>query len=187
MTHDLKAEYRVPNIDQCFCVLFFVWLGGKDGFSRYSLFTIQDMGKLLEGTIEKIPRSVADSHHLLVKVNLKDEDAFHLTIEEYLQALITLVEELVLPPLSSLSRHLDLTAVVMQARLATNSVVLEDYDRPKHIARFVKEVHAGFQILNLKNDSLRRRSDGIKYQVKKVEEIMFELSIRELVPKDGKE
>ena len=98
MTHDLKAEYRVPNIDQCFCVLFFVWLGGKDGFSRYSLFTIQDMGKLLEGTIEKIPRSVADSHHFLVKVNLKDEDAFHLTIEEYLQALITLVEELVLPP-----------------------------------------------------------------------------------------
>lgn len=65
--------------------------------------------------------------------------------------------------------------------------MLEDYDRPKHIAQFVKEVHAGFQILNLKNDSLRRRSDGIKYQVKKVEEIMFELSIRELVPKDGKE
>ena len=64
-------------------------------------------------------------------------------------------------------------------------MVLDDYERPKHIASFVKEVHAGFQILNLKNDSLRRRSDGIKYQVKKVEEIMFELSVRELIPKDG--
>jgi hypothetical protein len=31
----------------------------------------------------------------LVPVNLKDQDAFHLTIEEYLLALISLVEELV--------------------------------------------------------------------------------------------
>jgi hypothetical protein len=31
----------------------------------------------------------------IVPVNLKDEDAFHLTIEEYLLALISLVEELV--------------------------------------------------------------------------------------------
>lgn len=31
-----------------------------------------------------------------VPVNLKDRDAFHLTIEEYLQSLISLIEELVL-------------------------------------------------------------------------------------------
>lgn len=31
----------------------------------------------------------------IVPVNLKDKDAFHLTIEEYLQALISLIEELV--------------------------------------------------------------------------------------------
>lgn len=43
----------------------------------------------------------------IVPVNLKEIDAFHITIEEYLQALITLVEELVRPkhttslPLSS--------------------------------------------------------------------------------------
>lgn len=33
-----------------------------------------------------------------VPINLKETDAFHITIEEYLQALITLVEELVRPP-----------------------------------------------------------------------------------------
>lgn len=33
------------------------------------------------------------------------------------------------------------------------------------ISQFIKDVHAGFQILNLKNDSLRRRSDAIKYKV----------------------
>lgn len=32
-----------------------------------------------------------------VPVNLKTEDKFHLTIEEYLHAVITLVEELVVP------------------------------------------------------------------------------------------
>lgn len=34
----------------------------------------------------------------LVPVNLKDRDAFHLTIEEYLLALISLVDELVSMP-----------------------------------------------------------------------------------------
>jgi predicted translin family RNA/ssDNA-binding protein len=98
-----------------------------------------------------------------VPVNLKDQDAFHITIEEYLQSLITLIEEL--------------------ARLAINSVTLGDYQRPLQISRFVKDIHAGFQILNLKNDSLRRRSDSIKYNVKKVEDIVYDLSLRNLVPK----
>ena len=34
----------------------------------------------------------------------------------------------------------------------------------------MKEVHSGFQLLNLKNDGLRRRSDGIKYNVRRVKE-----------------
>lgn len=32
---------------------------------------------------------------MIVPINLKEEDAFHLTIEEYLLALIAMVEELV--------------------------------------------------------------------------------------------
>jgi Translin family len=100
-----------------------------------------------------------------VPVNLKDRDAFHISIEEYLQSLITLIEEL--------------------ARLAINSVTLGDYQRPLQISQFVKDLHAGFQILNLKNDSLRRRSDSIKYNVKKIEDIVYDLSLRNLVPKAG--
>jgi hypothetical protein len=33
--------------------------------------------------------------HCAVPVNLKDRDEFHLSLEEYLQSLISLVEELV--------------------------------------------------------------------------------------------
>ena len=45
------------------------------------------LGKLL--TIEEVGQILS------VPVNLKDRDAFHLTIEEYLQSLITLIDELV--------------------------------------------------------------------------------------------
>lgn len=98
-------------------------------------------------------------------MNLKDRDAFHLTIEEYLLALVSLLDEL--------------------ARLARNSVTLGDYARPLQISKFIKDVHAGFQILNLKNDVLRKRSDGIKYRVKEVEDVVYDLSLRNLIPKAG--
>lgn len=52
-----------------------------------------------------------------------------------------------------------------QARLAVNSVTLGDYSRPVQIGNFIKDMFAGFQLLNLKNDILRKRSDGIKYSV----------------------
>jgi hypothetical protein len=54
----------------------------------------------------------------------------------------------------------------MQSRLAVNSVTLGDYTRPMQIGNFIKELFAGFQLLNLKNDILRKRSDGIKYSVR---------------------
>jgi len=133
-----------------FSILLCGWLGGMahDGKAAEAgrLLTIEDVGAILD-----------------VPVNLKDRDAFHISIEEYLQSLITLIEEL--------------------ARLAVNSVTLGDYQRPLQISQFVKDLHAGFQILNLKNDSLRRRSDSIKYNVKKIEDIVYDLSLRNLVSK----
>jgi len=45
-----------------------------------------------------------------------------------------------------------------------------NYDRPLAISRFVRELSTAFQILNLKNDALRKRFDSIKYDVKKIEE-----------------
>ena len=112
-------------------------------------------------------------------INLKDRDAFHLTLEEYLLALTNLVEELVscclLSPCLALFSH-------SQARLAPNSVTLGDYPRPLQISKFVKDVHAGFQLLNLKNDILRRKADGLKYNVRKIEDVVYDLSLRGLLP-----
>ena len=110
-----------------------------------------------------------------------------MTIEEYLLSLILLIDEL--------------------ARLAINSVTLGDYQAPLRISQFVKNLHAGFQVLNLKNDILRKRSDSIKYsvsvplsgrtgkpmtdadltgsKVKKIEEVVYDLSLRNLIPKQS--
>ncbi|KAI7283369.1 Translin [Hortaea werneckii] len=132
--------------DVCYSILLCGWLGGFGKGETGQLMKIEDVGALM-----KIP------------VNLKDRDSFHLTIEEYLLALISVIDEL--------------------ARLARNSVTLGDYRRPLQIAQFIKDVHAGFQILNLKNDTLRKRSDGIKYRVKEVEDVVYDLSLRGLLPK----
>ncbi|KAM3418618.1 Translin-1 [Cercospora zeina] len=129
-----------------FNILLCGFLGGFGKTESGQLLTIEEVGGIMN-----------------VPVNVKDRDVFHLTIEEYLLALISLLEEL--------------------SRLARNSVTLGDYQRPLQISQFIKDVHAGFQILNLKNDALRKRSDGIKYKVKEVEDVVYDLSLRGLLTK----
>lgn len=96
-------------------------------------------------------------------VNLKDRDAFHITVEEYILALTDITEEL--------------------SRLAMNSVTMGDIDLTVRISGFIKDLFAGFQLLNLKNDVVRRRVDSVKYHVKKVEDVIYDLSLRNLIPK----
>ena len=114
----------------------------------------------------------------LVPEPSEKEDGFHISIEEYLQAIISLIEELVsaaklllqpsFPNILSSNLYHYTDTIPFQARLAVNSVTLGDFHRPLEISKFVKDLHAGFQLLNLKNDSLRRRSDGLKYSVSNV-------------------
>lgn len=68
----------------------------------------------------------------------------------------------------------------MQARWSKNAVTAGDYDRPLKIKKFVGELDAGFRLLNLKNDSLRKRFDGLKYDLNKVEEVVYDVTIRGL-------
>nr|XP_031832664.1 translin [Nomia melanderi] len=96
----------------------------------------------------------------MLGVKNNKEDGFHLDLENYLMGLLHLAEEL--------------------SRFAVNSVTNGDYNRPIEIARFMNELNAGFRLLNLKNDALRKRFDGLKYSLKKVEEIVYDLSIRGL-------
>lgn len=88
------------------------------------------------------------------------EKGFHLDVEDYLAGVLIMASEL--------------------SRLAVNSVTAGDYNRPLRISNFINELDSGFRLLNLKNDPLRKRYDGLKYDVKKVEEVVYDLSIRGL-------
>ncbi|KAK3088876.1 hypothetical protein FSP39_024875 [Pinctada imbricata] len=109
-----------------------------------------------------ILRSVA-----LCQVRAKREDGFHMDLDDYLLGLLQMASEL--------------------SRLAVNSVTAGDYGRPLRIAKFVAEMDSGFRLLNLKNDALRKRFDGLKYDLKKVEEVVYDLTIRGLKPAEETE
>ena len=83
-----------------------------------------------------------DAYPDAVPVNLKDHDAFHISIEDYLLGLIAIIDDL--------------------SRLAMNSVTLGDTELAVQISGFIKDLHAEFEVLNLKNDILRKRVDSIK-------------------------
>ncbi|KIM65921.1 hypothetical protein SCLCIDRAFT_112103 [Scleroderma citrinum Foug A] len=95
-------------------------------------------------------------------LGIKEEwkDRFCIAVEDYLHGLISLVNEL--------------------SRLAVNAVTLGDYQAPIRISLFVKDLFAGFTMLNLKNDTLRRRFDSLKYDLKKIEEVVYDVSLRKL-------
>ncbi|GFN93343.1 translin [Plakobranchus ocellatus] len=99
-------------------------------------------------------------------VKTNREEGFHLDLDDYLMGLLSLTSEL--------------------SRLAMNSVTAGDYSKPLRISRFIGELDSGFRLLNLKNDSLRKRFDGLKYDVKRCEEVVYDLTIRGLVSREEK-
>eukprot|EP00029_Vermamoeba_vermiformis_P002885 TRINITY_DN13252_c0_g1_i1.p1 TRINITY_DN13252_c0_g1~~TRINITY_DN13252_c0_g1_i1.p1 ORF type:complete len:229 (-),score=63.89 TRINITY_DN13252_c0_g1_i1:45-731(-) len=87
-------------------------------------------------------------------------NAFALELEDYLVGLTYLPNEL--------------------SRLAINSVIAEEFTLPGQISQFISDLYAGYRLLNLKNDFLRKRMDSIKYDVKKVEEVVYDVALRGL-------
>merc|ERR1712008_19801 len=85
-------------------------------------------------------------------------ESFHLELEDYLIGLLDTCSEL--------------------ARLAPNSVVNGDNDRPAQIHKFLCDIAEGYAQLNLKNDRLRKRFDCLKYDVQKVENVIYDLQVR---------
>ncbi|RSM09505.1 hypothetical protein CEP52_004115 [Fusarium oligoseptatum] len=141
-----------PSKNAIGTVVYTAWLGGLGSDSQPA-----SLGRLL--TLEQVGAVFQ------VPTNLKDRDAFHLTIEEYLLSLTDLTNEL--------------------ARLAPNAVTHGDFELPLVISGFIKDLFAGFQLLNLKNDILRKRADAVKYDVKRVEDVVYDLSLRGLVKRAG--
>lgn len=97
-----------------------------------------------------------------IGVNTVIENGFILDVEDYLMGLLLLASDL--------------------SRFAVNSVINDDHSRPFCILKFITDISVRFRFLNIKNDWLRKRFDSLKYDVKKVEEIVYDLSIRGMRP-----
>jgi hypothetical protein len=101
----------------------------------------------------------------ILGLSYQQTSGFHLDLETYLMGILQMVTEL--------------------SRFAINSVTLGDYSRVLSLQRFVADLASGFRLLNLKNDGLRKRFDSLKYDVKRIEEIVYDLSIRGLLKPTG--
>ncbi|PHT36596.1 hypothetical protein CQW23_24296 [Capsicum baccatum] len=66
-------------------------------------------------------------------------------------------------------------------RYVVNQVTAGDYDCPRKVLKFLTDLHAAFRMLNLRNDFLRKKFDGMKYDLRKVEEVFYDVKIRGLV------
>ncbi|KAK9127475.1 hypothetical protein Syun_016272 [Stephania yunnanensis] len=91
-----------------------------------------------------------------------DSSEFGLDIEDYLIGICSMSNEL--------------------PRYVVNQVTTGDYDCPRKVLAFLTDLHASFRMLNLRNDFLRKKFDGMKYDLRRVEEVYYDVKIRGLAP-----
>ncbi|CAI8585370.1 unnamed protein product [Vicia faba] len=96
------------------------------------------------------------------KLGLNGPDEFNLDVEDYLVGVCFMSNEL--------------------PRYVVNQVTSGDYDCPRKVLKFLTDLHAAFRMLNLRNDFLRKKFDGMKYDLRKVEEVYYDVKIRGLTP-----
>ena len=125
------------------------------------LLLLEDAAKMLGIEYTSYKKNFAEDANSDKSLEKHSLDVFHLDLEDYLAGITQLSNEL--------------------SRLVVNAVTHGDYQRPKRIATFLNNLDGGFRLLNLKNDMLRKKFDSLKYDLKKVEEVVYDLSIRGLI------
>ncbi|CAN8289522.1 unnamed protein product [Cochlearia groenlandica] len=69
----------------------------------------------------------------------------------------------------------------LQPRYVVNRVTAGDYDCPRNMMNFLTDLHTAFHMLNLRNDFLRKKFDSMKYDLRRVEEVYYDVKIRGLI------
>eukprot|EP00003_Mantamonas_plastica_P024692 TRINITY_DN464_c0_g1_i4.p1 TRINITY_DN464_c0_g1~~TRINITY_DN464_c0_g1_i4.p1 ORF type:complete len:174 (-),score=77.55 TRINITY_DN464_c0_g1_i4:237-758(-) len=137
-------------------------------FPPEEFFRYRDQWKQVNQTLVF---QVALIHYVQNKTLVTEEEVqevvggFRVELDEFLLGLTQLPKEL--------------------SRYCVNKVTVGDFDTPREVGEFVNDLYSGFRLLNLKNDGLRKKFDGIKYDVKKIEEVLYDISIRGLNSSNG--
>ena len=75
-----------------------------------------------------------------------------------------------------LSGLCDLTGELV--RKAIYEVIHKNFDEAEHIKELVHDIYGEFLKLHLRNGELRKKSDSIKWNLKKLEEVMYDVSMK---------
>lgn len=65
------------------------------------------------------------------------------------------------------------------ARMAVRKATSKEFDEVKRAYDCIEEAHSFFLKLDLRNSELRKKSDQVKWNLKKTEEILYDISLRE--------
>ncbi|WWC93257.1 hypothetical protein V866_000090 [Kwoniella sp. B9012] len=102
------------------------------------------------------------SHTISTLLGIQNDSTsvLQLSAEDYLQGVIGAVNEL--------------------PRLSINAVTSQNFELPIKISSFVNDIFASYSLLNLRNDALRRKFDSLKYDLKRCEDVVYDLTLRGL-------
>ncbi|MFH0868383.1 MAG: hypothetical protein V1831_03645 [Candidatus Woesearchaeota archaeon] len=97
-------------------------------------------------------------YHFVKNKKIPTNDYLKIDTESYLLGLCDLTGELV--------------------RKAVNEVIKKNFSYAMEIKNLVEEIYGEFLEFNLRNSELRKKSDQIKWNLKKLEDVVFELKIK---------
>ncbi|MBI2651437.1 hypothetical protein HYX01_03130 [Candidatus Woesearchaeota archaeon] len=95
---------------------------------------------------------------IVVNKKIPTKVALDIDTEDYLMGLCDLTGELV--------------------RKAVNEVIIKNFDSAVEIKSLVEEIYGEFLNFNLRNGELRKKSDQIKWNLKKLEDVVFEIKMK---------
>jgi translin len=97
-------------------------------------------------------------YHFIKDNRIPTKDSLKVDNENYLMGLCDLTGELV--------------------RKAVNEVIKKNFEQAFEIKELVEEIYGEFLEFNLRNGELRKKSDQIKWNLRKLEDVVFELKIK---------
>ncbi|KAM9987367.1 hypothetical protein ACTFIZ_005398 [Dictyostelium cf. discoideum] len=151
-----------PQIDQLKLLIKPVLYYKYRDYWKFSLTQIS-FSLIFSYWVEKKSLLKIDQVQSILGLDENKPGSFSLELEDYLIALCNLSNEL--------------------SRYCLNCVIKQDYETPSLISKFISDLFAGFRLLNLKNDIIRKRYDSMKYDLKRIEEVVYDISVRNLIKK----
>lgn len=138
-------------------------------------------------TADSVVRNIKNKVAKLKKININaDTNINSVAFQEYVEAVAfhEFVKNNRIPTRASLgvsaedylSGLCDLTGELV--RKAIYDVIHKNFDEAEKIKELVHDIYGEFLKLHLRNGELRKKSDSIKWNLKKLEEVMYDVSMK---------